>query len=284
MLPAIQQRAEYQTVAQEQRKAGEIKLGPEESLYREPPLGGAPTAVITGTPKPGTMDDWVTRWRRMATDAKGQPLTDAETQAVDTKAIDAYKKTTTDPAAAAALERQALAERFMVTQQARTQAFTEAEAGRGELTNKVEQPYLDAREKTQTLRNIVQAAQGGNMEAAAVQSLMGTLGLITAEGVKRINTTELQQVAGAGDLLTRIQGQVSRGLTGNPLPQKLQTDLIGLANLLDKGSYDKYASGFGRITKRYGLKDEQPLPAPPPPVTPPATSGLSDLAKRRGVQ
>jgi hypothetical protein len=259
----------------QQKELRKIREVPKESalVTLAPPAGGVgtPTAttLVAAQAKPGTMEDWVSRWRKMATDAKGQPLTDPETQAVDTKAIEAFKLASTEPSTAAALERQAIAERFMAEQQGRTQAFTEAQAGRSELTNKVEQPYLDAREKAQTIRNVVQAARGGNMEAASVQSLLGTLGLITAEGVKRINTTELEQVAGAGDLFTRIRGQIGRLTAGQPLAEPLPTNLIGLADLLDKGAYEKYASGFARTTGRYGLKDERPLPAPSPALTTP---------------
>jgi hypothetical protein len=110
--------------------------------------------------------------------------------------------------------------------------------------------------------------------AGAVQSLLATIGLVTAEGVKRINTTELEQVRGAGDLFTRIKGRIGALTAGQPLPPDLQTDLIGLADVLDKGAYEKYMNGFTRATQRYGLKDEQPLSAPSGVVPAAAPGGL----------
>src|SRR5581483_3386519 len=106
--------------------------------------------------------------------------------------------------------------------QATAEAFTRAEAGRKVLSTDVEKPYLEAREKADTLRTVIAAAQNGNMEAASVTPLLATLGLTTMEGVKRINSTELQQVSGAGSLLTRIQGAAGKLTAGQPLPKKLQ--------------------------------------------------------------
>lgn len=181
----------------------------------------------------------------------------------------------TDP-----LEVQATALAAQVAQQARAQAFTEQEAGRKELSEKVEQPYKDAREKADLMRGVIAAAQNGNMSAANVQGLLGVLGLVTTEGVKRINTTELEQVQGAGSLLDRIKGKVGKLVAGQPLDAKVQSDLRELSNLLEQSAYKKYAEGHKTTTKRYGLKDEQPLPAPagvaPPPALPPGLQRLQD--------
>ncbi len=99
------------------------------------------------------------------------------------------------------------------------------------------------------------------MEAASVQSLLGTLGLVTMEGVKRINTTELQQVSGAGSLLERIKAQASKAIAGQPLPEKLQNDLGELSSLLEKSARKKYEQGFDSVTKRYKLNDENIIPS-----------------------
>lgn len=185
------------------------------------------------------------------------------------------KTLSTDASAAAAAARG-------LELQRNAQDFSEKEAGRKELTDKVEQPYLDAREKASTLRSVIDAAKNGNMEAASVQSLLGTLGLVTTEGVKRINNVELQQVSGAGSLFERIKGAAAKVAVGQPLSAKLQNDLAELAQLLEKSARKKYEEGFGRVTKRYNLADEQIMPPPeeaaPPPST--LTPGLQGLANR----
>lgn len=161
-----------------------------------------------------------------------------------------------DPAAVAAANRQASTIAAQIAQQGRAQSFTEAQAGRGELTNKVEAPYLDAREKADTLRNVVALAKSGNKEAANVQGLLGVLGLVTSEGVKRINTTELDQVAGAGSLFDKIKGKAGKIVAGQPLDAGLQNDLVQLSNMLETSARKKYEQGFKQAKTRYGLKDE----------------------------
>jgi len=176
------------------------------------------------------------------------------------KGYEKQKTLSVDTTASAAAIRQAAAISAQIAQQGRAQGFVESQAGRKELTDKIEQPYLDAREKADTLRSVVNAARGGNMEAASVQSLLATLGLTTMEGVKRINSTELENVSGAGSLLERLKGQIGGLKSGQKLSPKLQQDLIDLAGILEKSAYDKYSAGFDRTTQRYQLKDEAKLP------------------------
>lgn len=165
-----------------------------------------------------------------------------------------------DPAAIAAANRQAATIAAQIAQQGRTQTFTEQQAGRAELTNKIEQPYLDAREKADTLKNAVTLAQNGNKEAANVQGLLATLGLVTSEGVKRINTTELDQVAGAGSLFDKIKARAGAIVAGQPIPNDLQKDLIQLSSMLEQSARKKYEQGFNQVQQRYKLTDEVQLP------------------------
>ena len=217
------------------------------------------TALYTAPAKPdsGTQDDQ--RYERViAAQQLKQPVTPE-----DLAFATAYEKRKTlgpEASAAAAADRQLATIAQQNDIQRKGQAFTQAQAGRAELTQKIEQPYLDAREKADTLKGVIEAAKNGNMEAAAVQPLLGVLGLVTMEGVKRINTTELDQVAGAGSLLERIKGQASKLTSGQPMTPKLQSDLTDLANMLEQSARKKYEQGFISTTKRYRLTDEQMLP------------------------
>lgn len=194
----------------------------------------------------------------MAKRNRGEKLNANET--ADLKAYEERKLLGPEAAAAAAGNRQAATIAAQVAQQGRAQNFNEQQAGRAELTNKVEQPYLDAKEKAATLRSVIDAAKNGNMAAANVQSLLATLGLVTMEGVKRINTTELQQVGGAGSLLERVKGEIGGIVTGKPLSAKIQQDLGDLSNMLESSARQKYLEGHKAVTKRYQLTDEPPLP------------------------
>lgn len=186
-----------------------------------------------------------------------------------------------DPAAIAAANRQIASINAQVQQQQRAQDFTETQAGRQQLT-KIESPFLDAREKADTLRNVVALAKDGNKEAENVQVLLGTLGFVTSEGVKRINTTELQAVAGAGDLFDRVKAKAGKWTSGNPMPEGLEDDLVQLSSMLEKSAANRYQQGFQQITKRYpGLKDEVPLTGGSSTVPDEVKSALKGIAAGR---
>lgn len=191
----------------------------------------------------------------------GQPL--APSEQAEIASYRERKLLGPEAAAAAAANRQTATILAQMAQQGRAQAFTQAQAGRAELSNKVEQPYLDAREKVDTLKGVIEAAKGGNQMAGSVQPLMGVLGLVTAEGVKRINSTELQQVEGAGSLLEKVKGEVAGWTAGQPLSPKIQQDLSDLADMLKQSADKKYLSNFNAVKQRYGLVDEQPLISAP---------------------
>lgn len=185
----------------------------------------------------------------------------------------AYEKQKTlgvDKSASAAATRLASVQAQQNDLQKRAQGFTEAQAGRKELTEKVELPYLDAVEKAETMRSVIAAAKSGNQEAAALTPLLATLGVTTAEGVKRINMAEIATVSGAGSLLERIKGKIGKVVSGQPLAADLQDDIVKLADLLENSARKKYEQGFQTITSRYGLKDESIRQRPEATATPSA--------------
>jgi hypothetical protein len=173
-------------------------------------------------------------------------------------AFTAFARAKADPAA----ERQARALQAQIDAENRRESFTEAQAGRKELTDKVETPYQTARASSNTLRDVVAAAQAGNKVAGSLQSLETTMAAIRAQGLNRINTAEIGVTANAGSLWDRLQGWVGKATEGQPVPADVQKDMLQFADILDKAAYQKYITGHRAITQRYGLKDEQPLPAP----------------------
>lgn len=243
---------------------------PSDGVIRSMTLRPTTAERNAAVPKPPTESELDDAFQKLeAKRLSGVTLTGPEQNTYD--AYKSRKLLTTDTSSAAATERQtatiaaaaaqqARAQRAQQDQQDRAQGFTERQAGRAELTNKVEQPYLDAQEKASTLRSVIDAAKNGNMAAANVQSLMGTLGLVTMEGVKRINTTELNQVAGAGSLFERLRSQLGGLTEGQSLSPKLQADLQELSDKLRQSARAKYLQGHQAVTTRYGLADEKPIP------------------------
>ncbi len=259
--------------AEESRKATLAKTQAETAKLQSEAKNGPPVTEADLDAQAQTL---------LAKQAQGQPLTTVE--AANLKAYQERKRTVSDPAALAAADRQNATIAAQIAQQGRAQDFTQKQAGRQELTTKIEQPYLDAKEKADTLRNVIASAQQGNMVAGSIQPLLATLGFVTMEGVKRINSTELQQVAGAGSLLERIKGQVAGLSAGQPMSPKLQNDLKQLTGVLEQSARKKYEQGFNATTKRYGLTDEQMIADPNAPAGATTGGALSydDYLKAKG--
>ncbi len=108
-----------------------------------------------------------------------------------------------------------------------------------------------------SLKNSLAAAHDGNEMAAAVAPLQGTLFVTTAEGVKRINNTELQGVEGAGSLVQRINGELGKQTGKGPLSDQLKQDMASLVDLYTASKYDAYKNQAAYTQKLHGLDPEK---------------------------
>lgn len=196
----------------------------------------------------------------LAKKAAGGTLTTEE--AANLKGYQDRKRTVSDPAMLAALDRQERTIAAQVASQNHGQQFQEQQAGRKELTEKVEQPYQTAQSSAQTLRDTVALAKNGNMSAAALQNLETTMAAIRAQGLNRINTAEIGVSANAGSLWDNIVSRVGKLAAGQPMDAALQKDMQQFASMLEKAAYKKYQAGQSSLVKRYNLTDESPLAGP----------------------
>jgi hypothetical protein len=106
---------------------------------------------------------------------------------------------------------------------------------------------------SQSLKNSLAAATNGNEMAAAVAPLQGTLFVTTAEGVKRINNTELQGVEGAGSLVQRINGELGKQTGKGPLSDQLKQDMASLVDIYTDSKYANYQKQAAYTQKLHGL-------------------------------
>jgi hypothetical protein len=204
------------------------------------------------------------RYRDLVAKARlGQPVSPED--AAWAKGYEQQKTLGIDKSAAAAADRQAAAIAQQTTQQKRAQDFAEAQVGRKELTDKVEAPYRQAQQSAQELRDLVTLAQAGNKEAASLQSLQATMSLVRANGLNRLNQAEMKLPAEAGSLWDKVQGRIGKLVAGQPIDADLQKDLLQLADFIEKGAYNRYATGHKDVSTRYGLKE---APASPPTAAP----------------
>jgi hypothetical protein len=135
------------------------------------------------------------------------------------------------------------------------QASTANELQRQGISNlqKQSDTYSQFLSTANSLKNSLAAAQNGNEMAAAVAPLQGTLFVTTAEGVKRINQTELQGVEGAGSLVQRINGELGKQTGKGPLSDQLKNDMASLVDLYTASKYDAYKNQAAYTQKLHGL-------------------------------
>jgi hypothetical protein len=93
----------------------------------------------------------------------------------------------------------------------------------------------------------------GNEMAAAVAPLQGTLFVTTAEGVKRINETELGGVSGVGSLVQRINGALGKTSGKGPLSDQLKDDMSKLVDLYTASKHDGYLKNVAYTQKLRGM-------------------------------
>ena len=227
--------------------------------------GGDPVKAMESLrpPKPigATAEADDNRYRNIQASMKlGQPVSPQD--AAWAQGYEKQKTLGVDLTAGMASNRQATAIAAQTAQQGRAQTFQEQQQGRKELTEKVEAPYRTAQNSAQTLRDTVALAKNGNMSAAALQNLETTMAAIRAQGLNRINSTEIGSTANAGSLWDNIVGKVGKLTAGQPVDAALQKDMQQFAGMLEKSAYQKYLNGHGDVTKRYALTDEKPIEGP----------------------
>ncbi len=177
------------------------------------------------------------------------------------QAYEKEKTLATDTSASAAADRQANAIGAQVAQQGRAQTFQEQQAGRRELTDKVEKPYLDAKAAAATLRDTVAAAKAGNKFAGSMQQAEAAMTAMRAQGFSRIPNAEFKAAGDAGNLWDNISGWVGKRAEGQPVPPDIQRDMSKFADIVEQVAYKRYVEAHKSTAGRYKL-DEKPMAGP----------------------
>lgn len=129
--------------------------------------------------------------------------------------------------------------------------------------------YADAQAVSNEMQDFVSLARSGNKVAAAEVPLAGTLQIVTTNGVKRINRTEIDQYQGAGSLFDRISGEVGKLVKGQPIPANILSDIDALNKNLATGAQRRYADKIGVLNQTYGASF-QPIQLPSTKTAAPA--------------
>jgi hypothetical protein len=137
----------------------------------------------------------------------------------------------------------------------------EGDTGRKVLDN-AEKTYGNASQSADQMDQFINLAKQGNKAAGSMVPLEGALEITTANGVKRINRTEVDQYAGAGSLYDKVHGEISKLAVGKPIPDNVLNDMRQLSDVLRQGAYKNYSDTFDSAQKRYNLTNEEKKPAP----------------------
>ncbi len=218
-------------------------------------------AEIAGTlkPKPSAEADKARYLDIQSRSMRKMPIPPED--AAFAQAYEKEKTLATDTSASAAADRQANAIGAQVAQQGRAQTFQEQQAGRRELTDKVEKPYLDAKAAAATLRDTVAAAKAGNKFAGSMQQAEAAMTAMRAQGFSRIPNAEFKAAGDAGNLWDNISGWVGKRAEGQPVPPDIQRDMSKFADIVEQVAYKRYVEAHKATAGRYKL-DEKPMAGP----------------------
>lgn len=215
--------------------------------------------------KPNTAEQDDARYRDIvARGTQRQPVS-----AADAAWMQAYEKQKTlsvDKSAGMANDRLSRTIAQQNELQRKAQDFNVAQVARKDLTV-VEKTYTEALAGAGMLRDVIDAAKGGNKVAASMQNLQAAMASVKAAGFNRINMAEIGIPGSAGSFLDRIASRFGRVSEGQPVPADLQADMVKFAWLLEKAAYRKYTEGFDSIAKYYNLTDVQKTLKMDPPVS-----------------
>jgi len=146
-----------------------------------------------------------------------------------------------------------------------TNNFENREGDKGRaLLDKAEAAYRQAQQGANGMKAMIDDALSGGKMSARMLPLEGALEITTANGVHRINRTEVDQYAGGGNAFDRLAGLLQGTTSGVPFTPEILKSMKHLTDIQERGAYDTYKGAFDSATKRYGLKDEQPLNGPAP--------------------
>lgn len=116
---------------------------------------------------------------------------------------------------------------------------------------KLDSDYLKANEATEAMGKFLDLAEQGNKAASSNLPLVGVETLNAINGIKRINSAEISQYQGAGDLLDRIKGKLGKLATGKQIPQDVLDDIRQLHQTLGDQAYKQYTDGLAGLNTRY---------------------------------
>jgi hypothetical protein len=121
-----------------------------------------------------------------------------------------------------------------------------------EAYSKEGQNYATAVQAAKNMSDFIQMAKSGNKEAVKIVPLQGALEITTAQGVHRINRTEVDQFGGAGSLYDKLAGKVGGVLTGKDITDDVLNDMDALQKTVSANAKDLHSNRVDAINTSFG--------------------------------
>jgi hypothetical protein len=116
--------------------------------------------------------------------------------------------------------------------------------------------YATAYQSAQNMEDFIKEAKSGNKEAVKIVPLQGALEITTAQGVHRINRTEVDQYGGAGSTYDKLAGAIGGVLTGKNITDTVLNDMDALQKTVSQNAGKLHANKVSVINQAYGSKFE----------------------------
>jgi hypothetical protein len=120
--------------------------------------------------------------------------------------------------------------------------------------NKAALDFAKAHESAQNMSDFIQQAKSGNKEAVRIVPLQGALEITTAQGVHRINRTEVDQYGSAGSLYDKLAGKLGGAISGKNITDSVLDDMDALQKTVSANAAKLHANEVKGINTTYGSK------------------------------
>lgn len=127
------------------------------------------------------------------------------------------------------------------------------------------QEYAKSVQAASDLGELINEAKGGNKAAVRIVPLQGALEINTAQGVHRINRTDIDQVAGAGSWFDKVNGELGGALTGKSIPDSVLNDIQSMQDVITENARTLHENSVKTINSTYGSKFQPMSFEPKPP-------------------
>jgi hypothetical protein len=112
--------------------------------------------------------------------------------------------------------------------------------------------FAGAKQAADSMSAFLGMALGGNKEAVRIVPLQGALEITTAQGVHRINRTEVDQYGSAGSIFDKILGSIGGAVSGKNIPDTVLRDMQSLQQVVANSAEAKYKNGLKAVNQNYG--------------------------------